>query len=409
MFQKFFLALTAFLCAFAIPSVGTPAADSDIIENNEAGIPNKALYESILKKLMKDPVGTFTEGEAKSISFLYHNASDGGSLKGIGHLSALEDLELEYYKPVNVKQSLEGIDELTGLKRLEIDGNHKIQMKDLNSLKGMDHLESLGVNRANVKSLQGVEGLVGLRYLGVECNQLSSLEGIEHLKGLKGLYAQSNSISSLRGIEGLGDMEVLDVRYNDITSVKELRGLKKLTRLYLADNYLKNADPIKNLTELFGLYLEANQLSRLPNMKKLTKLYYGATEFAGNRLSKNELMKKLPAHLLKKKGWLNRQKRNQKINGNSNIRISAPKNQKVTASTKRIEGYVSKKWKSVQLVNLSYIIGEVYIDECDVKSVKPDKDGRFVMKGLNLKKYKGQKLRIYLNGIYPTKFQFVVK
>ena len=115
MFQKFFLALVAFLCAFAIPSVGTSAADSDIIENNEAGIPNKALYESILKELMKDPVGTFTEGEAKSISFLYHNASDGGSLKGIGHLSALEDLELEYYKPVNVKQSLEGIDELTGL------------------------------------------------------------------------------------------------------------------------------------------------------------------------------------------------------------------------------------------------------------------------------------------------------
>ena len=131
MFQKFFLALVAFLCAFAIPSVGTSAADSDIIENNEAGIPNKALYESILKELMKDPVGTFTEGEAKSISFLYHNASDGGSLKGIGHLSALEDLELEYYKPVNVKQSLEGIDELTGLKRLEIDGNHKIDRKSV--------------------------------------------------------------------------------------------------------------------------------------------------------------------------------------------------------------------------------------------------------------------------------------
>ena len=129
--KKFFMILTASIAVFLLPSVRVSAADADVVENNEAGIPNKDLYEKILKELQKKPGETFTEGEAKTIDSLSLTFSSNSSLKGIGRLSALEEMWLYFPKPVKVSQCLKGIEELTGLRELEIEGNQLIQMKNL--------------------------------------------------------------------------------------------------------------------------------------------------------------------------------------------------------------------------------------------------------------------------------------
>ena len=388
-FKKFCMILSAFIAVFLISTVETYAADADVIENNEAGIPNKVLYEKILNELGKKPGETFTEGEAKTIDSLSLTFSSNSNLKGIGRLSALEELWLYFPKPVKVSQCLKGIEELTGLRELEIEGNQLIQMKNLASLTG---LESLQITQGNVTSLHGVEGLVSLKRLWIEGDQLTSLDGVQHLKNLQSLSVPGNRLTSLKGVEGLKNLVHLSAHHNEITSLKEVRDLRKLSLIYMTDNCLENVDAIKNLKNLEYLKLDENRLSKLPNMKKLTKLSEHKTFLEQNFLSEKELAEKLPAHLLKKwnqaKGLAKSQLKKY------TLRITAPKNKKITASTKRIEGRTSKKGATVKLMRAIWHPCDGYLEYIPIQSVKADKNGRFVMKNLKLKKYKKDKLKI---------------
>ena len=391
-FKKFCMILSAFIAVFLISTVETYAADADVIENNEAGIPNKVLYEKILNELGKKPGETFTEGEAKTIDSLSLTFSSNSNLKGIGRLSALEELWLYFPKPVKVSQCLKGIEELTGLRELEIEGNQLIQMKNLASLQGLTGLESLQITQGNITSLHGVEGLVSLKRLWIEWDQLTSLHGVQHLKNLQSLSVAGNRLTSLKGVEGLKNLEHLSAEYNEITSLKEVRGLRKLSLIYMTDNCLENVDAIKNLKNLEYLKLDENRLSKLPNMKKLTKLSENETLLEQNFLSEKELVKKLPAHLLKKWNqakWLAKSQLKKYT-----LRITAPKNKKITASTKRIEGRTSKKGATVKLMRAIWHPCDGYLEYIPIQSVKADKNGRFVMKNLKLKKYKKDKLKI---------------
>lgn len=47
-----------------MPMIQTHAAPTDVIENNESGIPDRTLYQNILKVLGKQSTDTFTEQEA---------------------------------------------------------------------------------------------------------------------------------------------------------------------------------------------------------------------------------------------------------------------------------------------------------------------------------------------------------
>ena len=53
-----------------MPMIQTHAAPTDVIENNESGIPDKTLYQNILKVLGKQSTDTFTEQEASSVEEL---------------------------------------------------------------------------------------------------------------------------------------------------------------------------------------------------------------------------------------------------------------------------------------------------------------------------------------------------
>ena len=63
-FMMVFSVLLGSLLSFR--DVSVKAADSDVIRNDETGIPDKALYQLILKKLGKTSDSTFTE-EAQSV------------------------------------------------------------------------------------------------------------------------------------------------------------------------------------------------------------------------------------------------------------------------------------------------------------------------------------------------------
>lgn len=101
--------------------IQTHAAPTDVIENNESGIPDKTLYWNILKVLGKQSTDTFTEQEASSVEELEivdYKKIPMESLKGIGYLTNLETLRIKDQRQLS---SLEGLDgRLTKLDALEV-------------------------------------------------------------------------------------------------------------------------------------------------------------------------------------------------------------------------------------------------------------------------------------------------
>ena len=91
MLKKIWIILTLCICMLVIPSMGAQAAESDIITNDENGIPDEALYKEILRALGKKSGETFTKQEAESLTELFVGTSV-KTLKGIGNLSQLESL-----------------------------------------------------------------------------------------------------------------------------------------------------------------------------------------------------------------------------------------------------------------------------------------------------------------------------
>lgn len=105
------------LMALVMP-MNAMAAKSNIIPNNNAGIPDTVLYQVILRKLNKTGK-TFTEDEALKIKHLKFNGSN-------------KDLKIK---------SLKGIDKLKNLRTLDFYGNSLTSLAGIAGLKKLERLE----------------------------------------------------------------------------------------------------------------------------------------------------------------------------------------------------------------------------------------------------------------------------
>ena len=88
--KKVMIFLTVWICFFLIP---TAVSASDVIENDNSGIPDQELYQSILEELGKKPNQTFTKQEAEKIQVLTAVFREVKSLKGIKYLKNLKVLK----------------------------------------------------------------------------------------------------------------------------------------------------------------------------------------------------------------------------------------------------------------------------------------------------------------------------
>ena len=89
--KKVMIFLTVWICFFLIPTA-VPA--SDVIENNNSGIPDQELYQAVLDALGKKPKQKFTRQEAEKIQALTAAPHEIKSLKGIKYLKNLKYLDL---------------------------------------------------------------------------------------------------------------------------------------------------------------------------------------------------------------------------------------------------------------------------------------------------------------------------
>lgn len=373
------------ICVFFIQRPDVYAA-SDIVPNDETGIPDKVLYQEILRSLDKKENDTFTKQEAASLECLDpHKRIQ--SFQGIGILSGLRTLELDRNKIDNSQLEVIAA-ELPQLERLDV-GHNKIT--SLQPLKSMKDLTYLNVRYNRLENLEGIGELASLDYLNAEGNEIKSIpQDVEWTK-LTHLDLGENKLKDLKGIERMSNLDSLYLSQNLLTSIKGVRNLKKLSYLHVADNRLVNVDEIKYLKELHDLDLSSNQIKKLPNLKSFKNLFW--LDLYGNFLTKKEIKKKIP-----NKGiwsWPGRNKWIKKTScyQRNNFKISFVKPAKVsriTKNTKKITGKIPKEhWKEV---TLHFKVPGAKYDTY----AYPDKNGKFVFSKLNLKPYAGEAAELYV-------------
>ena len=383
--KKVAMIAAASMFVMMMPMIQTHAAPTDVIENNESGIPDKTLYWNILKVLGKQSTDTFTEQEASSVEELEivdYKKIPMESLKGIGYLTNLETLRIKDQRQLS---SLEGLD--GKLDALEVSYSGITSIKEVANLPSLVYLTFDG---DKIRSLDGIQGLKNLRYLMVYDNCLTSLKGIESVVNLEEFYAYGNQLTSLKGIENLTKLKKLEVGKNRLKNLKGIEKLTNLEELGVSENRLTDIKEIKNLKKLERIYAFCNKIKTLPNLKQFSKLSYVFTDFSDNLLSEKELAAKLPKRFLtggkNKKAWLADQKEFQKLK--RTIKLANPKKKnEISVKTKEISGYAFPE-AYVELKNLK--TGKT------TKCVKADKNGYFKLKKLNLKKWGGAKVQVNL-------------
>ncbi|MHA9737532.1 leucine-rich repeat domain-containing protein [Robinsoniella peoriensis] len=220
------------------------AAKSITIPNNNSGIPDKVLYQTILRKVGKSK--SFTENDVAKIKKLdaskYGKKDKIKSLKGIGKLKNLTELNVSH----NKLKTLSGVEKLTKLTSLSAYNN-------------------LLVN------ISAIKNLINLEYLYVFNNKISTLKDINNLTSLKSLDVQLNRIKKLPNLNKYPNLDEVEFKYNKI-STKELN--KKLPKKWdRKSSWYKSTTQLQNLVKSITFV----NPSSYKKINKNTKIIAGIT------------------------------------------------------------------------------------------------------------------------------------
>lgn len=247
--------------------------EEEIIKNDETGIPDKALYDLVLKDgdgFWGNKDGILTKEEAKKIQNLhtsYDSTDEISSLKGIGFCENLEYLSI---------------------------GN-KNQITDISPLSGLN-----------------------LSMLSIYDSQISDLSPLSGLSSLESLNLSSSRISDISALGRLNNLTTLSLTNCNISNISALSNLVNLQQLQLAGNQISDISALENLTNLNMLWLQNNNISKLSNLHKLTKLSNSSmggadeetiietlyTSFRGNQIKLSDAKANLPDQLVSDAEWM---------------------------------------------------------------------------------------------------------
>lgn len=201
---------------FSSKGILVKAAGSDIIRNDETGIPDKALYQLILKSLGKTTDSTFTEEEAQNVLGLEQDVFCEGDLD-----------RKEEEQVVNLR----GIEKLPNLRSVRL-GRNKIA--NLNPLENLTNLCVLTLTYSYcITNIEGLRNCTRLTYLELP-ETVTDLSPIKNMTELTGLSATNSGICTLPDLTGHTKLTGFSTRLqgNNLTK-KELT--KKLPKQLVKD------------------------------------------------------------------------------------------------------------------------------------------------------------------------------
>lgn len=238
--------------------------------------------ESRTRELLEKPEGAITKSDVLAITEFefgrYEEISCDKPFLDLQWFCNLEKVDL-YHCGV---QSLEGVEALTALKTLWVNGNHITDITPVSSLMGLVSFHCLG---NDIDDYTPVSGLIHLENL--EIGNVSEAEVdiafTANMINLKALYARDCGISDISALGGLAQLEKLNLGNNRISDISPLTNLHNLTEVYLNNNSISDISPLENKQKLTSLDLENNRISDIAPLYRLHALK--DIELKGNWIS----------------------------------------------------------------------------------------------------------------------------
>ena len=178
---------------------------------------------------------------------------------------------------------LDGIENFTSLKKLELYGNN---IKDISSINALTNLEYLDLSSCKLDDfskdysiISTINNLHNLTYLDMSYNYLTSLNGIENMTKLTYLNMFHNGLKNVEGLQDLEDLIYLNLGNNKIGDkggISQVSNCKKLKYLNFSSNsstnILQHVNDLSQLEELHvqnNIIVDVSSLSNLVNLRKL--------------------------------------------------------------------------------------------------------------------------------------------
>lgn len=128
----------------------------------------------------------------------------------------------------------------------------------------MEQHNAIIINRCNqtedpiVQSLEGIQHLSTLLRLELMCNEIEDISRLSGLTSLQELNLDQNRISDISALAGLTDLQVLGLYQNEVEDLAPLSGHTELRILYLSENHVKDLTPLAGLVNVEHLWLYNN-------------------------------------------------------------------------------------------------------------------------------------------------------
>lgn len=179
--------------------------------------------------------------------------------------------DLDSIKELSIQESIksiDNIDKLENLKRLNIYTN---TLKSIEPLKNCKNLEYLDIRADNISDLSAINKLPKLNSLHLINMPINTLESIGNLPSLETLDLYNLNITNLNGIENIKSLKKIYVsrKVNDIRALSKLTNLEEIT---LINTKVSDLTPIQNLPKLKKLHIEGSNIVNIEPLKNLTSL-----------------------------------------------------------------------------------------------------------------------------------------
>ncbi|EAC3775130.1 LPXTG cell wall anchor domain-containing protein [Listeria monocytogenes] len=173
----------------------------------------------------------------------------------------------------------------------------KASVTDVVTQEELESITKLVVAWEKVASIQGIEYLTNLEYLNLNGNQITDISPLSNLVKLTNLYIGTNKITDISALQNLTNLRELYLNEDNISDISPLANLTKMYSLNLGANHnlsdlsplsnmtglnyltvteskVKDVTPIANLTDLYSLSLNYNQIEDISPLASLTSLHY---------------------------------------------------------------------------------------------------------------------------------------
>ncbi|EJO1681343.1 InlB B-repeat-containing protein [Listeria monocytogenes] len=251
--------------------------------------PDADLAEGIRAVLQKASVtDVVTQEELESITKLVVAVEKVASIQGIEYLTNLEYLNLNgnqitdisplsnlvkltnLYIGTNKITDISALQNLTNLRELYLNEDNISDISPLANLTKMYSL-NLGANH-NLSDLSPLSNMTGLNYLTVTESKVKDVTPIANLTDLYSLSLNYNQIEDISPLASLTSLHYFTAYVNQITDITPVANMTRLNSLKIGNNKITDLSPLANLSQLTWLEIGTNQISDINAVKDLTKL-----------------------------------------------------------------------------------------------------------------------------------------